>query len=163
MKNVNLESLIDKNSYQVFVLSSPSPIPLSFARHTWFVVNKMGTLDRYEIFHKKDAKSPNPECINNGYMYKNYFPPFQGIEMFFYNETKFWNARLEFELAGEQDLIKKVIEVIENSFTNYPYTNKYNLLGPNSNSYPMWILNKFPEIKVRLPHNAIGRNFFKGK
>lgn len=163
MNNTNLEKLVEKNKYQVFVLSSPSPIPLSFARHTWFVTNKLGVLDRYEIFHKKDAKSSNPEYVNNGYLYKNYFTPFQGIEMFFYNEKNFWGARLECELVSEQDLIKKVIEAIENSFTNYPYTNKYNLLGPNSNSYPMWILNKFPEIKVKLPYNAVGRNFFKGK
>jgi hypothetical protein len=161
--HTNLENLIDKSKYQVFVLSSPSHVPLCFARHTWFVVNKMGTLDRYEVFHKKGAQSSNPKYANSGYMYKNYFPPFQGIEMFFHDETRFWNARLECELEGEQDLIKKVIEAIENSFNNYPYTNKYNLLGPNSNSYPMWILNKFPEIKVRLPNNAVGRNFFKGE
>lgn len=156
----DLEKLVDENKYQVFILSSPSPIPLSFARHTWFVTNKLGVLDRYEIFHKKDAKSSNPECVKNGYLYKNYFAPFQGIEMFFYNEKKFWNAHFECDLEGDQNLIKKVIETIEDSFVNYPYANKYNLLGPNSNSYPVWILNKFPELKVRLPRNAIGKNFF---
>ncbi len=157
----NFEHLIDKNKYQVFIFSSPSPIPLCFARHTWFVVNKMGALDRYEIFHKKDAKSPNPACTNNGYLYKNYFAPFQGIEMFFYDEQRFWDAHFECELKGDQDLIKSIVATIEDSFATYPYTNKYNLLGPNSNSYPIWILNKFPEIKVRLPYNAIGKNFFK--
>lgn len=164
MNNTNLENLVDKSKYQVFVLSSPSPIPLSFARHTWFVVNKMGILDRYEIFHLKNSKGTRTDCISNGYLYKNYYPPFQGIGIFFSNRKKFfWKARLEYKLEDNQDTVKKLITEIENSLLDYPYKDQYYGLGPNSNSYPMWILNKFPEIKVKLPYNAVGRNFFKGK
>ena len=58
--------------------------------------------------HKKNAKSPNPECVNNGYLYKNYYTPFQGIGIFFSSRKRFfWRARLECEIVGEKDLIEK--------------------------------------------------------
>lgn len=38
--------LIDKEKYQVFVMGSPSNIPLNFALHPWFVLNKQGSISR---------------------------------------------------------------------------------------------------------------------
>ncbi len=160
MSNPSLEGLVNKDKYQVFVFSSPSPIPLSFARHTWLVVNKIGVLDRYEVFHFKNSKGLCANSLNTGYLYKNYYSPFQGIGMFFLSKKRFfWHARLECEVNCSPEIMQKLIGTIENSMVNYPYINQYFPLGPNSNTYPVWILSQFPEIKFSLPANAIGKNF----
>ena len=52
--NSPFEGLIKKDKYQVFVFANPAPIPISFARHPWFVLNKKGIISRWEVLHFKN-------------------------------------------------------------------------------------------------------------
>ncbi len=49
MKEKDFQKLIKKNKFQVFLFSSPVPIPLCFAVHTWFVVNLKGKIHRWDF------------------------------------------------------------------------------------------------------------------
>ncbi len=59
------------------------------------------------------------------------------------------------KISGES--AKKIIQEIKKTEIDYPYLHTYKLLGPNSNTYTQYILNKFPEWKIRLPWNAFGK------
>lgn len=143
------DNLIDKEKYQVFVFCCPANIPFEFFRHPWFVLNKKGEISRYEIrvaFNKK----------NNSHLFINNQPPFEGI-----NKTFFVNKKWDASLLGsvEGDLAQKMIITLEHTPQEYPYTNNYFGIGPNSNTYLKWILNKFPEFKVNLSWRFIGKDF----
>lgn len=143
---------LDMKRCQVFLFACPVTIPLSFASHPWFVVNKSGSLSRWEVLSRKvDHKS------SWGHLYKDFFPPFQGIEIlpFF---RYFWQGRLLRKVEDEP--AKQIAEFIEKSPSNYPYCNEYVAVGgPNSNTYVQWVLNEFPEFDVRLPWNSFGKEY----
>jgi hypothetical protein len=46
---------------------------------------------------------------------------------------------------------------VNENYLNYKYKNQYKLLGPNCNTYIQWIINKFPQAKIKLPFLAIGK------
>ncbi len=52
-----------------------------------------------------------------------------------------------------------LIDLIESSFEEYPSVETYSLLGPNSNTYTQWVLDQFPETKMQLPWNAVGKKY----
>jgi len=71
-----------------------------------------------------------------------------------------WRARLEGYIEGvEGSLAHRMAAFIDQSKTTYPHIGRYVLLGPNSNTYPAWVLAHFPEANLRLPWNAIGKNY----
>ena len=144
----NFEDLVNKDKYQVFVFCCPALIPFNCFRHPWFVINKKGETHIYEIGDLK---------INSSYLHIDLRPLFKGIEYI----RLFKNFLSKPILLGsiEGDVAEKVIEFIENTKTNYPYCNKYSLLGPNSNTYLQWVLNKFPEFNIKLSWRFIGKNF----
>ena len=149
--NQKFEDLINKDKYQIFVFCCPSFIPVNFARHPWFVINKRGEIHRYEI---GDIK------IGDSYIHKDIFPPFQGTEYTRLIKNHFWKAELLGFLEGDENSTAfKAIEFIEDSSNTYPYCNKYRILGPNSNTYLKNILNKFPEFGIRLSWRFIGKEF----
>lgn len=143
------DNLIDKDKYQVFVFCCPAYFPFNFFRHPWFVINKKGEISRYEIRHYINKR-------NNSYIFINKQPPFEGI-----NKTLFVNKKWDASLLGsiEDDLAQKIIMTIEYSPSEYPHRNNYSGLGPNSNTYLQWVLNKFPEFKVQLSWRFIGKDF----
>jgi len=143
------ENLIDKDKYQVFVFCCPAYFPLNFFRHPWFVINKKGEISRYEI---RDSLSKK----NNSHLLINNQPPFDGITKTLLSEKK-WGASLLGSVEG--DLAQKMIMTIEYTPQEYPYTNNYSSIGPNSNTYLQWILNKFPEFKIQLSWRFIGKDF----
>ena len=149
------KKLINKNKYQVFLFSCPDNIPLSFARHSWFVLNKKSKISRWEVlFRKKDVKN------RWGHLYKNFFPPFLGLEIFPYVEKYFWKPTFLGYIEGDKDSFAyKVINFIEKSKDKYPYNYNYFLMGPNCNTYTQWVLDNFPQFKAKLPWNAIGKNY----
>jgi hypothetical protein len=150
--NNKFQQLIDNNKYQVFIFVSPGSIPFNFASHPWFVINKLGAISRWEVLFRK---TPHP--TKWGHLYKDFYPPFRGIEIIPFWKKFFWPGKLLGIIEGET--AKKMAEFLENSPTAYSYCNKYNFLEPNSNTYAQWVLNNFPEIKIKLPWNSFGKNF----
>ena len=77
-----------------------------------------------------------------------------------YKVKYYWEGKLLGYIEGDENsTAKKVAEFIKNSKTIYPYCYKYSLRGPNSNTYAQWVLDNFPEFKVTLPKNSIGKNY----
>jgi hypothetical protein len=158
--NKKIQQLIDKEKYQVFLCISCGSIPLNFAMHPWFVINKRGILSRWEVTHLKGRgeKSWN-------YLSFNFFPPFLGTTILpFYSESFYAKGNFKAKLLGliegdENSLAKRVADFIENSPNIYPYCNTYHFVGPNSNTYIQWVLDKFPDFRVKLPQNSFGKNY----
>lgn len=143
------EKLIKKDEYQVFVLCCPAYFPFNFLRHPWFVLNDKGKISRWEVRHSINKKDQSHLFVDNQ-------PPFEGI-----NKTVLINSKWQAQFMGniEGDIAKEAINYIKNTTENYIYCNKYNLSGPNSNTYVRWILDKFPEFKIKLPWRFIGKNY----
>ncbi|OGI24152.1 MAG: hypothetical protein A3E91_01445 [Candidatus Moranbacteria bacterium RIFCSPHIGHO2_12_FULL_40_10] len=145
--------MINKEKHQIFLFVCPGNIPFNFASHPWFVVNNQGLVSRWEVLFRKI------QCETSwGHLYKNFFPPFQGIEIIPFSQKYFWEGKLLGKIEG--GTAKRMVKFIESSPAIYPYCNKYFLSGPNSNTYAQWILDNFPEFKVKLPWNYyFGRNY----
>ena len=148
------QHLINKEKYQVFVFACPGNIPFNFASHPWFVINKQGSISRWEVLFRKIERE-----TSWGHLYMDFFSPFQGIEILPFSQKYFWEGKLLGQIEG--DVAKRIAESLENSPTTYPYCHKYSLIGPNSNTYAKWVLNNFPDFKVKLPWNSFGQNYKK--
>jgi hypothetical protein len=144
--------VFDKGKFQILLYICPGNIPFSFITHSWFVINNFGKLSRWEILFRKIN---HPPCW--GHLYKDFFPTFQGIEIIPYAQLIFWKYRLLGVVGGE--LAKKLAQVIENSPKDYPYCNKFSLLGPTSNTYIQWVLDQFENLPFKLPWNAFGKGY----
>jgi hypothetical protein len=152
MNNKEFEQLIDKEKYQVFLFASPGSLPFNFASHPWFVINKLGSISRWEVLFRNTSHTTKWD-----HLYKDFYPPLRGIEIILFWKKFFWRGKLLGQIDGE--VAQRMANFIENSPTTYPYCEKYSFLGPNSNTYAQWILNNFSEFKARLPRNAFGKNF----
>ena len=150
----NLEKLININKYQVFVLNSQASFPLTFALHPWLVTNERGVITRYEIKHS--AK------LDKSYLYVNDQPPFQGLPWIWPINRFFQPAQLLGFLEGDENSRAKIlVDKIKSSPLHYPFRNKYAFLGANCATYIAWAIKDFPEIKIKLPWNAFGKNYYK--
>lgn len=156
MLDNNYQNLIDKNKYQVFLLKSRCTFPFQLFVHTWFVLNNKGVVSRWEIWES----DKNNKVEHWGHLYKNQFSPFNGVRTIYLSDDFLTNKTVLIEkVEGEEAL--KMISLIENLPLNYPFNNKYKYLGPNSNTYTQWVINKFPELNIQLPWNAFGKNYDK--
>lgn len=126
-------------------------MPLQFAVHPWFVVERNGVETRWEVLHVK-----NKSKESWGYLHKNVLPPRSGMKIFPFLEVR-WPAQLVGEVSGA--VAQEIAHILESSPQTYPYTEHYSLFGPNSNSFASWVLQRAPSWKVRLPRNAFGKNF----
>ena len=155
MKKIDsLKNYIKNDDYQVFLFVGPVPIPFSFAKHHWFVINKKGDLSRWEVVWRQSR------CKTSwGYLHKNLYPPLQGIEKFLFSDKYFWkNSFLLGVIEGdEHSPAKDMAEFIENSPNIYPYCYQYSFIGTNSNSYAQWVLNNFPQVNFKLRWNSFGK------
>jgi hypothetical protein len=166
MTGGEFQSLIKKDTYQVFLLVCPATLPFSFATHPWLVVNRKGVVSRHGVSWRKAAKSSKPlfgqhlctECSEH--VHKDARPPMEGIEIFPLVQKYLWKGRILKSIEGDDgSLAKRMADFIDESVTAYPYKDRYALLGPNSNTYIGWILEHFPESGMRLPWTAIGKGF----
>lgn len=158
-KNKNdFEKLIDPTKYQVFLFACPAFIPVQFAVHPWFVVNKKGSVKRWEIGHDLET-TPN----YFGYLRSDGLPFFEGLPILTYSLHYRWKGshiRLLGMIEGDENsLACKAANFIEETRSQYPHRNTYRLTGPNSNTYIQWVLDRFPDWKIRLPWNAFGKNY----
>jgi len=147
--NKNFENLINKDKYQVFIMYCPAYLPFNFFRHPWLVVNKKGEISRWEIRHSINKEKQTHLFINNQ-------KPFEGINKTIFIKSR-WGASLL--CLVEDDVAMKIISLIENTEKSYPYCNNYYFNGPNSNTYLQWVLNNFPELKIKLSWRFIGKNY----
>ncbi len=155
MDGTKFSELINKNKYQVFLFSSPVPIPFNFAVHTWFVINLKGKINRWEFGRFKG--SPHKNGIG---ILKNFFEPTEGMNKFFWKRNPRFNSKLIGFIEGKDNSITKQLAIFIEEYANsYPLKTEYSVLGPNSNSFMQWILDKFPDVKLKLPFNAIGKGY----
>ena len=153
----NLEKLLQNDRNQVFLFTCAATVPFMFARHPWFVVNRKGVISRWEIFWQANKSTEN--CWQH--LHKNFYPPFQGIEKFFFTNDYFWkHVKLVGSVEGDSGSIaERMADFLERSPERYPFCNTYALRGPNSNTYVQWVLDAFPDARLSLPWNAIGKSF----
>lgn len=146
---------IKENLYQVFLLKSAVPVPLSFAMHGWFLVNRVGVIDRWE-FGKFGVPTKSVEI---GVMH-NYLRPTEGMNKYGWKRMPRAEAKLLHHIEGnEQSIAKKMADFIHLHSEGYPFKETYRYTGPNSNTYLQWVLNHFPDAGFVLPWNAFGKGF----
>jgi len=148
------ESLIHTDKYQVFLMSCPCTYPIAFAQHPWFVVNKKGTISRWEVHHKEGFSRPSW-----GHVYLNayYYSPFQGVAKYPFSNAFGTKPKLLALIEDNETLLaQRLIQVIESSPELYPYRDSYSITGPNSNTYFKWVLRQIPEILLKLPWSYFG-------
>ncbi len=150
------KKLIKRNRYQVFLFSSPASFPFNLFLHYWFILAEKGKISRWELLHREVKHKKK-----FGHLYINFLPPTKGIEILPFSSKYSWNGRIEGYIEGNKNSVsKKMINFIKKSEKNYPFCYKYNLmLGPNSNTFVQWVINKFPEAKFKLSWRAIGKNY----
>jgi len=83
-KNNNFENLIKKDKYQVFLFCCPAYFPFNFFCHPWFVLNKKGTLNRFEVAHFENNLDKDLK-----HFHKNLYSLFQGLNVSFFVDY-FW-------------------------------------------------------------------------
>lgn len=157
MARLDFNSRIKKDQYQVFLFSSPASFPFQYARHGWFVINKKGTVSRWEVL-----MSPVHRGTHWGNIYKDFSEPFVGVTIFPYARGFYWsNVHLLGSIEGGENSVAHMMgDFIERSPIEYSYKDIYRFLGPNSNTYVAWVLNKFPEFKhENLNWRYVGKNF----
>ena len=147
MNKEEFVKLIDKKKYQVFLFSSPVPIPFNFSVHTWFVINLKGEIRRWEFGRFRG--SPHKNGVG---LLVNFFQETEGMNIYFWKTEPRFNSKLIDFIEGEEDSIaNRLAHYIEKYSKTYPRKTKYLLTGPNSNTFMQWILNKFPEANMKLP------------
>ena len=162
-------NLVKKDKYQVFLFVSRANLPFFFAIHPWLVVNNRGTISRFGVAWDRNMQ-PIPafgELSNQGHwghLYRNYFPPWQGIGVFPFFWRYFWRGYLLQCIEGDENsTAKQIVEFVEKSEETYPHKENYSLLGPNSNTYVQWVLDNFPNSGLRLPWNSFGKHHPKAQ
>lgn len=154
MDEKTFQKLIKKYKFQVFLFKS-SVAPFGLGVHTWFVINLKGKIHRFEF-----GRFFNKEKTAEVRVYKNLYPPTQNV-VGQYNSFKFKSeSKLIHYIEGDKhSLAEKLAIFIKENSKNYPLRNQYKLLGPNSNTFIMWILSNFPKnAGFKLPLTAIGKN-----
>jgi len=153
MLSKNYQKIVKKNKYNVFLFVCHATIPFGFAVHPWFVVVKKDKISRWEVFFQKNM------CKTSlGHLHLNALPPFKGIEALPFCQLFYWKAGLIGHIGGGGgSAAKKMADFEGRSKSNYPYSHTYSILGPNSNTYVQWVLDNFPESKLKLPWNSFGK------
>lgn len=151
---------LKKEKYQVYFLSSRVSIPFSLFAHTWIVTVRNGTYNRYDVWGWKNRGGD----ISSGYLTLNLYKPWVGVRIF---PSKIANSKaarfkvklLHSEIGEKESLAHQIVNYLDNNWRKYPYKDKYNLIGPNSNTFPQWVISKFPSLNFKLPWCAIGKNY----
>ncbi len=149
---------VDLDKYQIFICASPLSIPFNGFLHAYIVVNEKSKLTRWDVWHIK-----NRVDTSVGYVHKNTYKPWTGLGMLYGDsiiEQKLrWPIFIINTITGEKEsLAYKMCDFINTKAFAYPLKDKYNFLGPNSNTFVRWYLNYFPEAGIKLPIRAFGGN-----
>ena len=154
MSEQEFEKLLDRYMFQVFLFTCPAFIPFNFARHSWFVINRKGVISRWEVNFLEQKGEKAWRHLNLDLLL-----PTKGIGILPYVTAVRWKSKLIGSIEGGEDSLADYMSAfIQNSPAAYPFSQTYRALGPNSNTYAQWILHKFPESRMHLPWNAVGKN-----
>lgn len=157
MKVSPLGKSLKPDRYQVFLMASPASLPLSFATHPWFVLNKKGTVSRWGVGWRPQHYKAAAQW---GHIANDSLPLFQGLRILYFTDAFSWKGRLLGVIEGDETSIAaRMINCIECSPETYPFRDRYSFLGPNSNTYIQWVLDQFPESGLRLRWNSLGKGF----
>ena len=133
--------------YRLSIYSSRITFPLSFALHTWVVLESPDHgANRYEIHSFKNNQTEE-----------------EGMSIFcipyVWSSKKRFKSKCHYQISGIE--YKDLILNLEQRIKDYPYKNLYRPYpSPNSNSFTRWILGQNEITKnTPLPWNAFGRNF----
>lgn len=116
-----------------------------FAVHTWIAIKPSGSnpYTTYQVFGW-NQRSNRPVLV-----VKEDIP------------DRFWfgsKPKLLSDYRGKQAL--QLIPKVEQAIKNYPYPDDYTLWpGPNSNSFTAWVSLEVPELSLKLPISAIGKDW----
>jgi len=155
MNEEEFKKLIKKDRSQIFVFSSRAMVPLSLARHTWIVSVDKGKISRWEILFLRGYKGKEW-----GHLHLNALTPTRGMRIFLYRKNFFWKSKLIGSLEGKKgSTAEKISDFLKDCPRKYPLTHKYFLPAPDSNTFTQWVLDKFPEWKIKLPWNAFGKGY----
>ena len=121
----SLEKLIKPDKYQVFLMKSRASIPIMFAYHPWFLINKKGVISRWEVVWKPSEYSTRTSW---GHLGKIFMSPFIGLRILLFTHKFLWNSTLVKMLEGDElSTASRMIEAIELSHETYPYKYAYSL------------------------------------
>lgn len=151
----------NESRYKVYVFASRMPFPISMYIHTWIVVCDNDKVNRYDVWHWKNR------CESSvGHVHLNLYDPWVGVmKLPLIRNSKLNVPRsesfvLESVMGDTGSVAQRVVEFLNTSYATYPYTQRYSYYpGPNSNTFTQWVLNMFPELNIKLPWNAVGKNF----
>ena len=159
MEEIN--ALKTDDDYQVFVLGSKMSFPYTlFAIHAWFVTINKGVVERWDIWGYKTKHK-----ASWGFLHKDLYPPMVGVRKHFFskpdlNVPRFKGKILQHLCGKEGSEVEKIVKFISKSYEKYPFTEKYNMImGPNSNTFPQWVMDHFPNSGLKLPFTAWGKNY----
>lgn len=126
----------------VRIYAAPIPHLGAIAVHTWLVIKSADDahFDRWEVW--QTAAGPH------GHLRLNLMPPESDVGA--------GGTFIVAEIIGPD--AEQIVHFIRTQSPTYPCRNRYKLLGPNSNTYPQWILDNACW-SVKLPRSAIGKNF----
>lgn len=152
-----MNDVFDQNKYQVFVVVTPISFPLHMFRHAYFVVNRKGIVDRWDLLHKRSVHEDSA-----GYVHRNIALPWQGLSYFYFGLYFAFKRAFQPECIGiiegeEGSLAHNMVERITRDSFGYRHKDHYRLLGPNSNTFVQWHLDQFDGHEIELPRSAIGR------
>ena len=146
MIDEEFRELIDKKKYQVFLFSTPLPLPFNFAVHTWLVTSNKGVVKRWEVWH---TKKHVPKSY--GFLNLNLRKPSVGGRRYVFGKERrhFFSKLIGSVSGGEKSLAKKMVDFMDNDVYNYPSLNKYHYVpGPNSNTFVFVHLKTGPPVSA---------------
>jgi hypothetical protein len=78
-------------------------------------------------------------------------------------DNYWFGARPELLVDLRGEAADPLIERVEAAVASYPYTTSYRTWpGPNSNTFTAWVGRSVPELRLKLPSTAIGKDFLPG-
>jgi Protein of unknown function (DUF3750) len=116
-----------------------------FGIHTWIAV-KPSNADTYTIY----------EVL--GWRQRRRLPV---LAIYDQIPDRRWFGSIPVILADKRgEGVDALIERIDQAVQNYPYARRYTLWpGPNSNTFTAWVSRAVPELELRLPSTAIGKDY----
>ena len=154
-----------EENYRITIYSSPLFFPLWFVVHTHIVVEHDGETNRFEVLGRTPlAKKENAV---NGHLYKDVLKADTGLYVICATSAtsgigpRWKTSKCGRVTGGENSVAHAMCKFFETgTVQQYPYCKNYKMvMGPNSNTFTQWVIDQFPEAKLKLPMNAWGKGF----
>jgi hypothetical protein len=154
LKNI-IEQAQKDWEYHFFMFYCKVLFPFSFAKHFRIVTVDKGIVTRIEVRHFKNDKNPDL-----WYIHINLLKPWAWLEKFLRKTNKHRKPNFAYHISWPKNsLAYKAVTFVNDNYLKYPHIYDYNFfVWPNCNTFIQRILNHIPEVKFKLPRNAIGKN-----